>query len=71
MAKGILEYDLNEPDDIIAHKRAIKATDMALAIFQFAYNTKYESKEDLLDAIYEEFWDILKEHSVNIDEIIN
>ncbi len=80
MAKGILEFDLNEPDDILAHKRAVKATDMAIALFQFAHNTKkgfewkldkYESKEDLLDAVYEQFWDIMEEHNVRLDDIIN
>ena len=80
MAKGILEFDLNEPDDILAHKRAVKATDMAIALFQFGHNTKkghewklgkYESKEDLLDAIYEQFWEILDEHNIRLDDIIN
>lgn len=79
MAKGILEFDLNEPDDIIAHKRAVIATDLALALWQFGYNTKkgyewkmdsYKSKEDLLDAIYDEFWEILKEHDINLDNLI-
>jgi len=40
MAKGILEFDLNEPDDIMAHKRAIKATDMAEALWAITHNTK-------------------------------
>jgi hypothetical protein len=80
MAKGILEFDLNEPDDILAHKRAVKATDMAISLFQFGHNTKkgfewkldkYESKEDLLDAVYEEFWDILNENNIKLDDIIN
>jgi hypothetical protein len=80
MAKGILEFDLNEPDDILAHKRAVKATDMAIALFQFGHNTKkghewkmdkYETKEDLLDAVYEQFWEILDEHNIRLDDIIN
>jgi hypothetical protein len=80
MAKGILEFDLNEPDDILAHKRAVKATDMAIALFQFGHNTKkgfewkldkYETKEDLLDAVYEQFWEILEEHNIKLDDIIN
>lgn len=79
MAKATLEFDLNEPDDIIAHKRAVIATDLALALWQFGYNTKkghewkmdgYKSKEDLLDAIYDEFWEILKEHDINLDNLI-
>ena len=40
MAKGILEFDLNEPDDIMAHKRAVKASDMASALWDITHNTK-------------------------------
>lgn len=78
--KGILEFDLNDQDDIMAHKRAVKATDMAVMLFQFAHNTKksheykldkYETKEDLLDAIYDQFWELMKEYNISLDELIN
>ena len=76
MAKGIIEFDLNEPDDIIAHKRAVKATDMALALFQFGYNTKkgHEwklDKYDALDMVYEKIYEILEEHNIKLDDLIN
>jgi hypothetical protein len=79
MAKAILEYDLNEIDDIIAHYRSVRATDMALSLFQFGNNTKdifednidkYETKEDLLDAVYEKFWEVLEEHDINLNKLI-
>jgi len=47
---------------------------------KFTYDTKkgfewkldkYESKEDLLDAVYEQFWDIMEEHNIRLDDIIN
>jgi len=38
--KAILEFDLNEMDDSMAHKRCAKATDMAIALWEIAYNTK-------------------------------
>jgi hypothetical protein len=40
MAKAILEFDLNDPDDSMAHLRAVKSTDMAMAIWEIVYNTK-------------------------------
>jgi len=40
MAKAILKYDLTDPDDRLEHLRAIKATDMALVIWDFVYNSK-------------------------------
>ena len=32
MAKAILEFDLNDPDDQMAHLRAVKSLDMALVL---------------------------------------
>jgi hypothetical protein len=79
MPKATLEFDLNELDDIVAHYRTMKSTDMALSLFQFGHNTKktfehnidkYETKEDLLDGVYEKFWEILEEHGINLDKLV-
>ena len=80
MAKGILEFDLNEPDDIIAHKRATKATDMALALWDITHNTKkglewsMEGKEidkyEALELVYEKIYEILEEHNIKLDDLI-
>jgi hypothetical protein len=40
--KAILEYDLSDSDDRMAHLRAVKSTDMALALWQILYNTRKE-----------------------------
>jgi hypothetical protein len=80
MPEATLNFDLNEPDDIQAHLRAVKSTDMALSLFEFGHNTKknfewtidkYETKEDLLDAVYDRFWEILNEHDININKLIS
>ncbi len=79
MPEATLKFDLNEPDDIQAHLRAVKSLDMALGLFEFGYNTKksfefsidkYETKEDLLDAVYERFWEIMRENDINLDKLI-
>jgi hypothetical protein len=81
MAKGILEYDLNEPDDIMAHKRAAKSLDMALALWDITHNTKksiewsLEGKEldkyEALDLVYERIYEILEDHNIKLDDLIN
>ena len=81
MAKGILEYDLNEPDDIMAHKRATKALDLALALWDITHNTKksiewsLEGKEldkyEVLDLVYERIYEILEDHNIKLDDLIN
>ncbi len=79
MAKGTFEFDLNEPDDIDAHMRMTKSMDMALSLWEFGHNTKktfewsldkFETKEDLLDAVYDKFWEILKDHDINLDKLV-
>jgi len=81
MAKAKLIYDLNEPDDIMAHKRAVKSFDMALAIWNITHNTKKSlewsmdgkeiNKYEALDLVYEKIYEILDEHDIKIDELIN
>ena len=81
MAKATLEFDLNEPDDVLAHLRAVKSLDLALALWDIVHNTKkglewsMEGKEidkyDALELVYEKIHEILKEHNINTDELIN
>ena len=81
MAKAILEYDLNDFDDAMAHRRAVKSTDMASVLHELEYNlhkriemgvdveqykTPYEVYEAYRDAIRELF----VEQGINIDELI-
>ncbi len=80
MAEGILKFDLNVFDDRIAHLRAVKSLDMALALWSIIHNTKknlewsFESKEidkyEALDLVYEKIHEILEEHNINIDDLI-
>lgn len=81
MAKAILKYDLNEHDDMMAHKRAVKSTDLAMAIWDIVHNTKkglewsMEGKEmdkyDTLEMVFDKIYEILGEHDINIDELID
>lgn len=81
MAKAILEFDLNEPEDRQDHLRSVNSLNMALAIWDIVHNTKktlewsFDGKEmdkyDALEAVYEKIHDILNEHNVNIDQLIN
>lgn len=81
MAKAILEYDLNDPDDTMAHFRAVKSLDIALALWDMMYNTKKSiewdieqnnlSAYDAVDKVYEKLWAHLNDHGINLDELIN
>lgn len=38
--KATLEFNLDDNDDKMAHLRCVKATDMALALWEITHNTK-------------------------------
>jgi len=81
MAKATLEYDLSDPDDDMEHKRAVKSLDMAMALWDIVHNTKkglewsMEGKEidkyDALELVYEKIHEILNDHNIITDELIN
>jgi hypothetical protein len=80
MAKAILEFDLNEVEDVTAHKRAVKAIDMAMALWdmdqylrqQLKYNDKITGEVyDALDKAREQLRDFMNNHNVDLDELLN
>lgn len=81
MAKATLEFDLNEHDDAMAHLRAVKSLDLALVLWEMAYNTKksiqnnIEFKDikdpyEVVEMFYEKLWEELNNHGINLDELI-
>ena len=85
MAEAILKYDLNDSDDSMAHMRAVKSLDMALALWEITHNTKkgityaLEGKDmkgesvsnyEALNMVYERIYEILDEHNIKMDELI-
>jgi hypothetical protein len=80
MAKAKIEFDLNDPDDKVAHLRAVKSLDMAMALWDITHNTKkglewaLENKDvdkyEVLEMVFEKIYEILDEHNVNTDELV-
>ena len=86
MSKAILEFDLSDHDDVMDHKRCVKALDMALVLWEFYHNSKksleYQIEEcikidkeysrfDVLDLVFERFQELLDEHDINIDNLVD
>jgi hypothetical protein len=79
MAKGILEFDLTEPFEHSAFKRAAHATDAYLALHDIQQDMlrkryKYDDslsdeQHDLVETMYEEFFRILEYRGVNMDDL--
>jgi hypothetical protein len=78
--KGILEFNLDDADDNKSFNRCSKALDMASVIWEFKYNSlrqlrnrldNIESKDEVLDEVFETFNDLLYENGINLDNLIN
>ena len=80
MPQATLKYDLSDPDDFVAHLRAIKSLDMALAIWNIVHNTKKSlhrtigetdlSPDDVIDEVYKKIYEILDDHNIDSEELI-
>ena len=78
--KAELTFNLDDYDDKIEHSRCVQATELCSAIHEFIYNTKKSLKNEAeaknldaysaINSVYEKFWDILKEHNLDIDKLI-
>ena len=82
--KATLSYNLNDPDDRMAHLRAVKSLDMASVLFDITRNLRNKienrfenidnSNNDVFDGIEEvfnEIYNILRDNNLDIDELIN
>jgi hypothetical protein len=81
MAKAKLKYDLDDFDDRMAHLRAVKSLDMAMALWDITHNTKkglewsMEGKEidkyEALEMVFDKIYEILEEHNIKMDDLVN
>lgn len=80
MGKGILEFDLNDPDDINDHKIAVRAHDILMVLWtvdqyirgELKYNESlpsdaYEALEKLRDELREN----MANRGLSFDDLIN
>jgi hypothetical protein len=81
--KATLSYDLNDPDDRMAHMRAVKSLDMASALFditrdlrkkvirRFEDDEKEYDEFDGIEEVFNRIHEILEYNGIDIDELIN
>jgi hypothetical protein len=79
--KAILEFNLNEPEDIMAHKRCVKALDMSIALLQISNHLIEELKHiqeiapdaeiNMVEFISEFISSALEANGIMLDELIN
>lgn len=78
--KAILEFNMDEFEDVVAHKRAIKSLDVLLVLYDFdqhlrselKYNENLSEQEyEKLDKLRDKLYEIMNERSVSLDELLN
>lgn len=77
--KAILEFNLDNQDDVTAHKRAVKSLDMALTLWDMDQylrgRIKHGDEEpvvyEALQQIRNKLYACMSEHSIDIDELLN
>lgn len=79
--KAELHFNLDDADDLMAHTRCIKATEMALVLWELVHNSKKSlewkmesnsiNRYDALDMVYKRIGELLEEHDINVDKLIN
>lgn len=81
--KATLEFNLDDPQDEEAHARCVRSLDITLALNAILNSKKKylnrthwaefveESKADLIDAMYQDFWSELNDRGIDIDRILS
>jgi len=79
MPKAILEFNLDEHDDQVAHLRAVKSLDMALTLWDMdqylrgliKYGELDHNVYDALQAARDKLFELKSKHSIDLDELIH
>ena len=83
MAKAKLIFNLDDFDDQMAHKRCVKSLDLVSALHEFSSNRKKTleyrlddspmdiDRYEVLEMVFGEFYRVLEEYSIDIDELIS
>jgi hypothetical protein len=84
MAKGILEFDLENKDDRQFFNRAIKSTELCIVLFELVNNSKrnFEMQLDadqnttdrelkLLNDVWSDISALMDDNNINLDDLIS
>lgn len=78
--KATLEFNLDDPQDEEAHARCVRSLDLALALLKILNSKKAymnraeyveESKAELIDAMYQDFWNELNVRGLDLDRLVS
>lgn len=73
--KAILQFNLDDPDDSMAHLRCVRSTDIALALWTLRNKIIYTvdtSESGMIDGyeLLNEMADVMSKYDINLDSLI-
>jgi len=77
MAKVIIKFDLDSPDDKLRHYQCVSSEDMSTALWDIAYNLRKKVEwevdsnpgKDPIDIVFERISEIIEENGIDIQKI--
>ena len=74
MSKAIIKYDLSNSEDVIEFKQSMKASAMAMFIWELKHNFwrnwKHDDSDFNLETYRQALRELLDEYNINPDELI-
>lgn len=73
--KAILEFNLDDADDIISHERCVKAEDMAIILWELVHNIQKKTEylnDDIepIDYVFNWINEEMQDRGINIDKLL-
>jgi len=81
--KATFEFDMNDPEDVMDHKRMSNALGMALVLWEIRHNVKRKieniidssdiqplSGQDTLNKVFELIDELMEDQGISIDHLI-
>lgn len=68
--KAILEFDLLDVDDEMAHSRCVKATSMAFALWEWGNFLQNMDEGEPKHILLNDFADLLVKHDISLENLI-
>jgi len=78
--KATFEFDMNEPEDMMDHKRMSNALGMALVLWELKVNVKKKmeyildtdnlSGQETLDRVFEMIGELMEDQGLNMENLI-
>lgn len=71
--KAVLEFNLNERDEAVAHLRCVRNWELAWALHSVMEEIRRANKEDGVvdgDRLLSSCWEIIRENNLSLDEMV-